>query len=228
MLLFMTTFATRKSSRGRRLRRAHLCREKGGQSHDVAAGDQHASCGKNDGREYSGRLKGGDPLLFGRGGEEAEALAAEGLGFEIIPGVSSALAAPAYAGIPITHRGHASQVTIFTGHEDPVKSEGAINYESLAKSPGAKVMLMGTERIEQIAAKSDGTWRRPETCRSPWSLGDAGTAKDHPGTAKGDRKHRGKRAVCALRPWLMFGDVVTLRDKLNWFETRPLFGRRIW
>ena len=97
------------------------------------------------------RLKGGDPFLFGRGGEEAEALAGAGLAFEVIPGVSSALAAPAYAGIPVTHRGHGAQLTIFTGHEDPSKAESSVDYAQLAKAPGAKVMLMGTERIEQVA-----------------------------------------------------------------------------
>lgn len=172
------------------------------------------------------RLKGGDPLLFGRGGEEAEALAAEGLGFEIIPGVSSALAAPAYAGIPITHRGHASQVTIFTGHEDPVKSEGAINYESLAKSPGAKVMLMGTERIEQIAAKLMENGADPDMPVAMVRWGTLGRQK----TIQGQLKEIGSIAAnarFAAPAVAVFGDVVTLRAKLNWFETRPLFGRRI-
>ena len=82
------------------------------------------------------RLKGGDPFLFGRGGEEAEALAREKLAFEIIPGVSSAFAAPAYAGIPVTHREHASQVTIFTGHEDPAKPGAALDYAAIARQPG--------------------------------------------------------------------------------------------
>src|ERR1700761_6025821 len=91
------------------------------------------------------RLKGGDPYLFGRGGEEAEALAAAGLAFEIIPGVTSALAAPAYAGIPVTHREHAAQLTIFTGHEDPTKTESTLDFQQLATAPGTKDMLMGVE-----------------------------------------------------------------------------------
>ena len=81
------------------------------------------------------RLKGGDPFVFGRGGEEAEALAAAGLKFEIIPGISSAIAAPAYAGIPVTHRDHAAQLTIFTGHEDPTNAESSLNFAQLAKHP---------------------------------------------------------------------------------------------
>src|SRR4051812_5344664 len=97
------------------------------------------------------RLKGGDPFLFGRGGEEAQALAAAKLEFEIIPGVTSAIAAPAYAGIPVTHRGIASHVTFFTGHEDPAKTESAIDFAALAKLGGTQIMLMGVERVEAIA-----------------------------------------------------------------------------
>src|SRR3954465_14935338 len=97
------------------------------------------------------RLKGGDPFLFGRGGEEAQALAAAGLRFAIVPGVSSAIAAPAYAGIPVTHRGKNSHVTFFTGHEDPAKTESAVNFGVLAKLGGTQVMLMGVERIGAIA-----------------------------------------------------------------------------
>src|SRR5580765_896991 len=97
------------------------------------------------------RLKGGDPFVFGRGGEEAQALVAASLPFEVVPGVTSAIAAPAYAGIPVTHRGIASHVTFFTGHEDPEKSESSIDFAALAKLGGTQVMLMGVERIETIA-----------------------------------------------------------------------------
>ena len=96
------------------------------------------------------RLKGGDPFVFGRGGEEAEALAAAGLAFEIIPGISSAIAVPAYAGIPLTHRDFASSVTIFTGHEDPAKEETAIDYKALVAGKGTLVMLMGMDRLASI------------------------------------------------------------------------------
>src|SRR4030095_3947000 len=99
------------------------------------------------------RLKGGDPFLFGRGGEEAQALAASGIPFEVVPGVTSAIAAPAYAGIPVTHRGITSHVTFFTGHENPAKTESSIDFETLAKTGGTQVMLMGVERIEAIAKK---------------------------------------------------------------------------
>src|SRR4051812_32446388 len=99
------------------------------------------------------RLKGGDPFVFGRGGEEAEALAAAGVDFEIVPGITSAIAAPAYAGIPVTHRDQTSHVTFFTGHEDPAKSESAINFDALAKLGGTQVMLMGVERLGAVTGQ---------------------------------------------------------------------------
>ena len=97
------------------------------------------------------RLKGGDPFVFGRGGEEALALAQAGVKFEIVPGVSSTVAGPAYAGIPVTQRGHVSQLTIFTGHEDPEKGGSAVDFAQIAHAPGTKVMLMGIERLEPIS-----------------------------------------------------------------------------
>src|SRR5881628_1614107 len=96
------------------------------------------------------RLKGGDPFVFGRGAEEAQAIADAGIAFEIVPGITSAIAGPAYAGIPMTHRGHNSHVTFFTGHEDPAKAESAIDYAALAKLGGTQVMLMGVERLGSI------------------------------------------------------------------------------
>jgi uroporphyrinogen III methyltransferase/synthase len=98
------------------------------------------------------RLKGGDPLIFGRGGEEAEELRDAGIPFEIVPGISSSIAGPAYAGIPVTHRSHCTQLTIFTGHEDPTKEESSLDYAQIAKAPGTKVMLMGVERLPIITA----------------------------------------------------------------------------
>src|SRR5215468_7238839 len=93
------------------------------------------------------RLKGGDPFVFGRGAEEAHEISTAGIPFEIVPGITSAIAGPAYAGIPITHRAHNSHVTFFTGHEDPTKTESAIDYAALAKLGGTQVMLMGVERL---------------------------------------------------------------------------------
>src|SRR5438067_1067997 len=99
------------------------------------------------------RLKGGDPFVFGRGGEEAEALAAAGIDFEIVPGITSAIAVPAYAGIPVTHRDQNSHVTFFTGHEDPTKGESAIDFDALARLGGTQVMLMGADRLAAITRK---------------------------------------------------------------------------
>ena len=99
------------------------------------------------------RLKGGDPFLFGRGGEEAEALADAKCTFEIVPGVTSAIAGPAYAGIPVTHRAHNSVLTIFTGHEEPGKPNSSLDFQAIARAQGTKVMLMGIERLSAIAGE---------------------------------------------------------------------------
>ena len=172
------------------------------------------------------RLKGGDPFVFGRGGEEAEELVAAGLPFEIVPGVSSSVAAPAYAGIPLTHRDFASSFVVLTGHENPEKKASGLDWEQLAAFSGTKVILMGVERLRSIVeelvlrgAKPDlpialirwGTWSRQETLVGTLStIADlAETRKFHP------------PAVAVI------GHVVTLREKLNWFETRPLFGKRV-
>jgi uroporphyrin-III C-methyltransferase len=98
------------------------------------------------------RLKGGDPFLFGRGGEEMEVLRAEGISYEVVPGITSAIAVPECVGIPVTHRDHASQVTILTGHEDPTKAQSALDWAWLARSPGTLVILMGVKNLPIIAA----------------------------------------------------------------------------
>ena len=172
------------------------------------------------------RLKGGDPFLFGRGGEEAEALAAAGLRFEIVPGVTSALAAPAYAGIPVTHREHTSQLLIFTGHEDPTKPETALDYARLAAQPGTKVMLMGVERIGVITAALRENGAAAETPVALVRWGTTGRQQTLRGTLA-DIAAKVASSGFSAPAVAVFGDVVTLRDRLNWFETRPLFGKRI-
>ena len=172
------------------------------------------------------RLKGGDPFLFGRGGEEAEALAKAGLRFEIIPGVTSALAAPAYAGIPVTHRDHTAQLTIFTGHEDPAKTESSLDFAQLAATPGTKVMLMGVERIGAITAKlrEHGAAAAMPVALVRWGT----TGRQH--TLRGtlaDIAAKVEATGFKAPAVAVFGNVVKLRDSLNWFETRPLFGKRI-
>ncbi len=172
------------------------------------------------------RLKGGDPFLFGRGGEEAQALAAAGLRFEIIPGVTSALAAPAYAGIPVTHRDHTAQLTIFTGHEDPTKTESSLDFRQLAATPGTKVMLMGVERMSVITARLIEHGAAPEMPVALVRWGTTGRQQTLRGTLA-DIAERVEATGFKAPAVAVFGDVVTLRDSLNWFETRPLFGRRI-
>lgn len=172
------------------------------------------------------RLKGGDPFVFGRGGEEAEALAAVGLRFEVVPGVSSVFAAPAYAGIPVTHRDHASQLTVFTGHEDPTKPESALDYAQLAALPGTKIIVMGIERIGAIAEQlmshkadkktSIALIRWATTGRQETLCGELGTI------ARLAEEANFKAPAVAV-----IGGVVGLRDRLEWFEKRPLFGKRV-
>ena len=172
------------------------------------------------------RLKGGDPFLFGRGGEEAEALADAGLRFEIVPGVTSALAAPAYAGIPVTHRDHTSQLLIFTGHEDPTKPESALDYARLATQPGTRVMLMGVERIGPIteALQQHGAAPTLPVALVRWgTTGRQQTLRGTLATIAAQVAETGFSAPAVA----VFGEVVTLRDKLNWFEKRPLYGKRI-
>lgn len=172
------------------------------------------------------RLKGGDPFLFGRGGEEAEALAAAGLRFEIVPGVSSVLAAPAYAGIPATHREHTSQFTVFTGHEDPQKPGSALDYAHLAKTPGTKVMLMGVERIGAVASALIEHGADAQTPVALVRWGTTGRQQTVRGCLNNIARIVAEENFTAPAV-AVFGDVVNLRDTLNWFETRPLFGRRV-
>jgi uroporphyrinogen III methyltransferase/synthase len=172
------------------------------------------------------RLKGGDPFLFGRGGEEAEALADAGCLFEIVPGVTSAIAGPAYAGIPVTHRAHNTILTIFTGHEEPGKPESTLDYRALARSPGTKVMLMGVEKLDAIAGELLSAGMPAETPVTLVRWATTGAQQTLAGTLA-TISERAHQAVFKPPAIVIFGEVVTLRDKLNWFETLPLFGRRI-
>ena len=180
------------------------------------------------GREHDTvvRLKGGDPFVFGRGGEEAEALAEAGVPFEVVPGVTAGIAAPAYAGIPVTHRDQASAVAFVTGHEDPGKSESALDWDALARFPGTLVLYMGVRRLSDIATR----------------LIDAGRAADEPAAVVERGTLPGQRTVTAplgqiaaaveaagVRPpaVTLVGPVAALRDGLAWIEQRPLHGRRV-
>jgi len=172
------------------------------------------------------RLKGGDPFLFGRGGEEAAALADAGCAFEVVPGVTSAIAGPAYAGIPVTHRAHNTMLTIFTGHEDPTKPETSVDYAAIARAPGTKVMLMGIERLGTITSglRAAGMDRETPVALVRWAT--TGRQKTLTGTL-GDIAEKAESAGFQAPAVAVFGDVVELRGKLNWFETLPLFGKKI-
>src|SRR5205809_2472243 len=172
------------------------------------------------------RLKGGDPFVFGRGAEEAEVIAEAGIPFEIVPGITSAIAGPAYAGIPMTHRAHNSHVTFFTGHEDPTKTESAIDYAALAKLGGTQVMLMGVEHLGVVTSEmlKHGVRGDLPVALVRWATTGqqetlTGTLSDI--TQKVEAKNFEAPAVA------VFGDVVSLRDTLNWYEKRPLLGKRI-
>jgi uroporphyrinogen III methyltransferase / synthase len=172
------------------------------------------------------RLKGGDPYIFGRGGEEAEALAAEKIHFEVVPGVSSIVAAPNYAGIPLTHREHCSSFTVFTGHSDSADAATALRYEQIAKIPGTKVVLMGTDNLEDWTKSLIARGMSAATPVAIVQWGTLGRQKSAAGTLATIASLAAKENI--VPPALtIVGDVVKLRGKLNWFEQRPLFGQRI-
>ena len=128
------------------------------------------------------RLKGGDPYIFGRGGEEAEELAAAKIPFEVVPGISSIVAGPNYAGIPITHRDHCSSFTVITGHEDPTKGGSDLDWGQIAKIPGTKIILMGVERIRQIAESLRAHGMAPDTKVAMVRWGTTGRQESIDGT----------------------------------------------
>ena len=172
------------------------------------------------------RLKGGDPFVFGRGGEEGEALRAAGVEFEVVPGVTAGVAATAYAGIPVTHRDDASAVAFVTGHEDPEKAETALDWKALAGFPGTLVFYMGVKRLDENAA----------------ALIEAGRDPDEPAAAVERGTMAGQRTVTATLgtiaaaveregvgapALIVVGPVVERREALAWLERRPLHGRRV-
>jgi uroporphyrinogen III methyltransferase / synthase len=172
------------------------------------------------------RLKGGDPFVFGRGAEEAKAAVDAGIEFEVVPGVTSAIAGPAYAGIPVTHRAENSHVTLFTGHEDPSKTESAIDYAALAKLGGTQVMLMGVERLGSITREMINHGVREDLPVALVRWATMGRQE----TLTGTLEDIAKRAVASgfeAPAVAVFGDVVALRENLNWYERRPLSGKRI-
>lgn len=172
------------------------------------------------------RLKGGDPFVFGRGGEEAQVLAKYRIPFEIVPGITSAISVPAYAGIPLTHRDFASTVAFVTGHEDEKKTESTIRWDELATGPDTLVFLMGVKNLKTIAERLITGGRNPDTqaCLIQW------------GTLPKQKVITGKLSEIdiiakktGIKPpaIILVGDVINLRKELQWFERRPLFGKKI-
>jgi len=172
------------------------------------------------------RLKGGDPYLFGRGGEEAEELVMAGIPFEVIPGVTSGIAAPAYAGIPVTHREHSSMVTFVTGHEDPEKEESALDWDVLAHSPGTIVFLMGMKNLANISQALIRHGMSPETSSAIVMWGTTPTQKSVFCTLQ-DLPQEAKKAGIKPPAVVVVGQVTSLGRKLGWFEKKPLFGKRV-
>lgn len=172
------------------------------------------------------RLKGGDPFIFGRGGEEAEALYEKGIEFEIIPGISSSVAAPAYAGIPLTHRKYSSSFAVITGNEDVTKPESTIDWGGLAKNFDTLVFLMGVKNIPNITQKLLHYGKPADT---PAALIRWGTRPDQKTIISTLSKIEADAKDAQIRPpaVMIIGNVVKLREALNWYEKKPLFGHRI-
>jgi uroporphyrinogen III methyltransferase/synthase len=172
------------------------------------------------------RLKGGDPYIFGRGGEEAEVLMQNGIAFEIVPGVTSAIAAPAYAGIPLTHRQYTSTVAFITGHEDPAKDESSIDWAALARGIGTLVFFMGVKNLPSIIQRLTANGKSPDTPVALVRWGTTPRQKTVSGTLE-NIVERVKAAGLKAPAIIVVGEVVGLRDTLKWFENRPLLGKRI-
>ena len=172
------------------------------------------------------RLKGGDPYIFGRGGEEAEELLDAGVPFEEVPGISSTIAGPAYAGIPLTHRSSSSSVTLITGHENPDKPGSVHNWKALAASANTLVFVMGMKNLPDIARNLIEAGLSPDT---PAALVHWGTTAKHRSLAAtlGTLHEEGVRQGFTNPSVIIVGKVVTLRDRLNWFEQKPLLGRSV-
>ncbi len=172
------------------------------------------------------RLKGGDPFIFGRGGEEAEELVDTGIPFEVVPGVTAATAVPTYAGIPLTHREHTASVAFVTGHEDPTKEESKVHWDRIATGIGTLVFFMGMKNLQNIVDNLVLHGRNPDT---PVALIQWGTRTDQRVVtgSLSDIVAKVKEAKLGPPAIIVVGEVVRLRQKLNWYESKPLFGKRV-
>ena len=172
------------------------------------------------------RLKGGDPFIFGRGGEEAEVLVDNNIPFEVVPGVTAATAVPTYAGIPLTHRDYTASVAFVTGHEDPTKEGSRVYWDRIATGIGTLVFFMGMKNLRNIIDNLVSHGRSPDT---PVALIQWGTRTDQKvvsGTLH-DIVPNVEEAGIGPPALIVVGEVVRLREKLNWYESKPLFGKRV-
>ncbi len=172
------------------------------------------------------RLKGGDPFVFGRGGEEAVVLADAGVPFVVVPGITSAIGAASYAGIPVTHRGVASSVTVVTGSEFEKSSKSGANWYAIANTNGTIVILMGASRMGEIASELVTRGRSPNEPAAAVHRGTSPTQQTVVGTLS-DIDSKVKLAGLGAPIAMIVGDVVNLRDTVRWFDNRPLFGKRV-
>lgn len=172
------------------------------------------------------RLKGGDPFVFGRGGEEIEVLKEAGVPFEEVPGITSAIAAPAYAGIPVTHRKVAASFAVVTGHEDPTKGRSDVHFDKLAGAVDTLIFLMGVGRVKQIAEELIKNGRSADTPAAFIRWGTRPYQETYT-TTLGEAEEAVKRF--AIKPPAVFvvGEVVNLRETLQWYDNKPLFGKHI-
>lgn len=172
------------------------------------------------------RLKGGDPFVFGRGGEEALELVANNLPFEVVPGITSAISVPAYAGIPVTHRAVATSFAVITGHEDPTKGESNMRWDKLSTGVDTLVFLMGVENLPHITAKLIENGRSADT---PAAVIRWGTKPEQEVLITTVKDAAADVEKAGIKPPAIFlvGDVVALREKLAWFDTKPLFGKTV-
>jgi uroporphyrinogen III methyltransferase/synthase len=172
------------------------------------------------------RLKGGDPFIFGRGTEEAAALAAAGIPFEVVPGITAATAAAVYTGISLTHRDHASAVAFITGHEDPAKADSALDYAALARFPGTLVFYMGLHRLPTIAERLIAAGKPADTPAAVVSRATTPRQRTVTGSLR-ELPHEAKQAGLHAPSLVIVGDCVSVRAQAKWFEDRPLFGQTI-
>jgi uroporphyrinogen III methyltransferase/synthase len=205
----------------------HFVGKRGGESASARQGDIERLLVRlaREGRRVV-RLKGGDPFVFGRGGEEAQALGEAGIPFEIVPGITAGVAGPAYAGIPVTHRGAATAVTLVTGHEDPDKGERGTDWRALARTNATLVLYMGVRTLPEVVRELLAGGRSADTPAAVIERATYPAQRVIMGTLA-TIADRAREASVAAPAITIVGDVVGLRDEIEWFDRRPLAGARI-